>query len=86
MEQEGAVILINKSARNFVEDNRAIIKNIEEVSGSEELLVKLNPVDSDWLVRTVLGFGGGISVKEPLELANDITSRVQAIQKVYLGK
>jgi len=86
LEQEGAALLINKSARNFVEDNRAIIKNIEEVSGSEELLVKLNPVDSDWLVRTVLGFGGGISVKEPLELASDITSRVQAIQKVYLGK
>lgn len=85
-EQEGSVLLINKSGRNFVENNRAIIENIEEVSGSEELLVKLNPVDSDWLVRTVLGFGGGISVKEPLELANDITSRAQAIQKVYREK
>ena len=82
-EQQGAVLLINKSARNFVENNRAIIENIEDVSGSEELLVKLNPVDSDWLVRTVLGFGGGISVKDPLELASDITSRAQAIQKVY---
>lgn len=85
-EQEGSVLLINKRGRNFVENNRAIIENIEEVSGSEELLVKLNPVDSDWLVRTVLGFGGGISVKEPLELANDITSRAQAIQKVYREK
>lgn len=86
VEQEGAVLVINKSARNFIEDNRLIIENIAEVPRSEELLVKLTPVDSDWLVRTILGFGGGVTVKEPLELANEITARVQAIQRVYVGK
>lgn len=84
-EQEGALLLISKAARNFIEENRVIIQSAQDVIGSDEILVKLNPVDADWLVRTVLGFGGGISVKEPLKLASEIDSRAKAIQKIYGG-
>ena len=84
--QKGARLVINKSARNFIDDNRAIIESVEDAPGSEQLLVNLNPVDEDWLVRTVLGFGGGIAVKEPHALASEISSRAIAIRKVYERK
>ncbi|CAB4744515.1 unannotated protein [freshwater metagenome] len=82
-ELQGALLLVDKSSRNFIDDNRSIIDNIEDIVGSEQLLVKLNPVDEDWLVRSILGFGGGISVKEPIELISKVHSRAKAIRKVY---
>ena len=73
-------LLVSKAARNFIEDNRAIIGQIKE---GERLLVELNPIDREWLVRTILGFGGQIEVSKPKELALEVVSRAQAIKESY---
>jgi len=73
-------LLVSKSARNFIEDNRAIIGRIQE---GEQLRIELNPIDREWLVRTILGFGGQIEVSKPKELALEVLSRAQAIKESY---
>jgi proteasome accessory factor C len=73
-------LLVSKSARNFIEDNRAIIGHVEE---GERLLVELNPIDREWLVRTILGFGGQIEVSKPKELALEVVSRAREIKESY---
>ena len=73
-------LLVSKSARNFIEDNRAIIGHVEE---GERLLVELNPIDREWLVRSILGFGGQIEVSKPKELALEVVSRAREIKESY---
>ena len=73
-------LLVSKSARNFIEDNRAIIGHIQE---GEQLRIELNPIDREWLVRTILGFGGQIEVSKPKELALEVVSRARAIRESY---
>ena len=73
-------LLVSKSARNFMEDNRAIIGHVEE---GERLLIELNPIDREWLVRTILGFGGQIEVSKPKELALEVVSRAREIKESY---
>jgi proteasome accessory factor C len=73
-------LLVSKSARNFIEDNRAIIGHILE---GEQLRIELNPIDREWLVRTILGFGGQIEVSEPKELALEVVSRAREIKESY---
>lgn len=82
-EHSGVVLSVSKIARTFIEDNRSIIEETENIVGSDELIVRLNMVDVDWLVRTILGFGGEISVIEPPELARETNSRARAIQLAY---
>jgi proteasome accessory factor C len=73
-------LLVSKAARNFIEDNRAIIGQIEE---GERLRIELNPIDREWLVRTILGFGGQIEVSKPKELALEVESRAREIKESY---
>ena len=73
-------LLVSKPARNFIEDNRAIIGHIQE---GEQLRIELNPIDREWLVRTILGFGGQIEVSKPKELALEVVSRARAIKESY---
>jgi proteasome accessory factor C len=73
-------LLVSKSARNFIEDNRAIIGHILE---GEQLRIELNPIDREWLVRTILGFGGQIEVSKPKELALEVESRAREIKESY---
>ena len=73
-------LLVSKAARNFIEDNRAIIGHIQE---GEQLRIELNPIDREWLVRTILGFGGQIEVSKPKELALEVVSRARAIRESY---
>jgi proteasome accessory factor C len=73
-------LLVSKAARNFIEDNRAIIGQIEE---GERLRIELNPIDREWLVRTILGFGGQIEVSKPKELALEVVSRAREIKESY---
>ena len=73
-------LLVSKGARNFIEDNRAIIHQIED---GEQVRIELNPIDHEWLVRTILGFGGQIVVSKPKELALEVKARAQAIKESY---
>ena len=73
-------LLVSKPARNFIEDNRAIIGHIQE---GEQLRIELNPIDREWLVRTILGFGGQIEVSKPKELALEVVSRAREIKESY---
>ena len=73
-------LLVSKPARNFIEDNRAIIGHIQE---GEQLRIELNPIDREWLVRTILGFGGQIEVSKPKELAVEVVSRAREIKESY---
>jgi proteasome accessory factor C len=76
-------LLVSKSARNFIEDNRAIIGRVEVIEDGEQLLIELNPIDREWLVRTILGFGGQIEVSKPKELALEVVSRAREIKESY---
>ena len=73
-------LLVSKGARNFIEDNRAIIHQIED---GEQVRIELNPIDHEWLVRTILGFGGQIAVSKPKELDLEVVARAQAIKESY---
>jgi len=73
-------LLVSKGARNFIEDNRAIIQRIED---GEQMRIELNPIDREWLMRTILGFGGQIAVSKPKELALEVAARAQAIKESY---
>ena len=73
-------LLVSKQARQFIEENSAIIESITE---GDTLQVKLNPIDLEWLARTILGFGSGIKVISPANLAVQIEERAEAIRAVY---
>jgi len=73
-------LLVSKKARQFIEENGAIIESIVE---GDSLHVKLHPIDIEWLARTILGFGSGIEVISPTILAVQIQERAQAIRAVY---
>ena len=76
-------LLVSKAARNFIEDNRSIIGHIEVIEDGEQLRIELNPIDREWLVRTILGFGGQIEVSKPKDLALEVVSRARAIKESY---
>jgi proteasome accessory factor C len=84
-QREGSPIILKvaRAARNFIDENRSIIAKID---GEHELLVTLNALDKEWLIKTVLGYGGLIQVLEPTDLAVEIQSRARTILEVYIGK
>lgn len=78
--QSNVELLVAKSARNFVEENRAIIENIVD---GDELSVRLDSIDQEWLIRTIIGFGGQIKVVQPVALANQVRARAASIRENY---
>ena len=74
---------VAKAARNFVEENRTIVSQTEGSESEEEILVTLNPIDTEWLIRSVLGYGGLIEVVEPEALVEKIKNRARAILELY---
>jgi proteasome accessory factor C len=76
----GVELLVSKQARQFIEENSAIIDSIAD---GDCFRVKLNPIDIEWLARTILGFGSGIKVTSPRDLAVAIKQRAEAISAVY---
>jgi len=74
------ILTIDKSARNFLEDNRAIINKID---GVDEATVSLNSIDEEWLIKTVLGYGGSIRVISPEAISLKIADRAREILEIY---
>lgn len=85
-EPELVRLKVAKAARNFIEENRAIITLAEDLKGEEEIRVTLNPIDIEWLIRSVLGYGGLIQVLEPEALDEQIKNRARAILQLYAQK
>ena len=73
-------LVVSKAARHFIEENRAII---ESVVDGDVFQIKLHPIDIEWLTRTILGFGSGIQVVAPKDLAGEIRDRALAIRALY---
>lgn len=73
-------LVVSKEAPHFIEENRAIIESVED---GEVFQVMLHPIDVEWLIRTILGFGSGIQVVAPKALATDIQDRARAIRALY---
>jgi predicted DNA-binding transcriptional regulator YafY len=61
-------------------ENRAIV---EHVTDGDELVLKLVSIDQEWLIRTIIGFGGRIKVLQPVELADHVRARAAAIRENY---
>lgn len=80
------IIEIDSAARNFIEDNRAIISKIRERVGDQPLIVELSAIDSRWLIHTVLGYGGLIKVLEPAQISDEIADKAAAICASYQPK
>jgi proteasome accessory factor C len=73
-------LVVSKEARHFIEENRPIIESVED---GDVFQVRLHPIDVEWLIRTILGFGLGIQVVAPKALATDIQDRARAIRALY---
>jgi predicted DNA-binding transcriptional regulator YafY len=71
---------VSKNARQFIEENRGVIVSVEDGDMSR---VQLHPIDEEWLIRTILGFGGGIQVLAPTYLAEEVRARALAIRALY---
>ena len=71
---------VSKNSRQFIEENRGVV---ESVLDGDVLRVKLNPIDFEWLVRTILGFGSGIRVISPKDLSQSVRDRALEIKSLY---
>jgi proteasome accessory factor C len=71
---------VSKPARTFIEDNRGVIADVVD---GDVFRVRLHPIDTDWLARTILGYGSEIKVIEPRGLSDDIKNRAKAIRALY---
>lgn len=76
----GIELEVSRQARQFVEENRAIIQSIEE---GDVYRIKLNAIDTEWLIRTILGFGPGIKVIAPADLILEVRERALKIRELY---
>jgi proteasome accessory factor C len=76
----GIELEVSRQARQFVEENRAVIQSIEE---GDVYRIKLNAIDTEWLIRTILGFGSGIKVIAPADLILEVRERALKIRELY---
>jgi len=73
-------LLVSKRARQFIEENRGVISSLED---GTSFRVKLQSIDEEWLIRTIVGFGGEIEVLSPSDLAREVKIRAQEIRALY---
>jgi proteasome accessory factor C len=73
-------LLVTKGARQFIEDNRAVIASVED---GDSATVKIQAIDEEWLIRTVIGYGGNIQILTPAKLADEVKKRAQEISALY---
>jgi proteasome accessory factor C len=76
------VLVVDHAARSFVEENQNIIQSIEQNERGYSAV--LYPVDEEWLIRTIIGYGNKIRVEWPPAMAESIQVRVEAISQIYL--
>jgi len=74
-------VLISPKARFFVEAHSSIVDAV--TPHGDELLVTFTIGDHDWLLRELLALPGGLKVVEPLEFAQTLQRRLDAILDQY---
>jgi proteasome accessory factor C len=74
-EHRSAVLLLEPPARWVAEYYP--VDEVVEAAG-DRLRVRLRYADPAWLVRLVLGLGGGARLEEPVELAAEVGARARA--------
>lgn len=83
--KEGSIVLlVDQSARSFIEENRAIISKASKIG--ERWEVYLSEIEEEWLIRTALGYGKAIEVVSPLRVAEEISKRTSLILGRYKAK
>ena len=80
--EAGIKLFVSQSARSFIEENRAIVSDVR--ADENGFAVDLENIESEWLIRTILGYGGAIRVIEPEQLVGAIATRATEIYAKYL--
>lgn len=76
-----ARLRISSSAKFFYEQNISLLSLESETESS--FLASIQLRDSEWLTRTLLGYGSAIEVLSPPELVNELKKRAQATLELY---
>lgn len=80
-----AVLLVRPEAR-WIAEYYPVDAVVEDPAGDGSARVALRYADPGWLVRLVLGLGGGAQVLEPPELADAVAARAAAALAVAAGE
>ena len=70
-----------KAGKLFVEDNRRIVES-NEISG-DSCLIQLTSVNSDWILRTLIGLDATVEVLAPADLNREVQVVAQTILNGY---
>lgn len=76
-----ARLRILSSAKFFYEQNISLLAL--ESEDENFILASIQLRDSEWLTRTLLGYGSAIEVLSPPELVNELKKRAQATLELY---
>lgn len=74
-------IEISERSRGFLEENRHLLEIPEDFS--YPILTPIAVSDREWLLRTCLGHGGGVSILAPADLAAQLASRRSETLALY---
>jgi len=74
-------VLLSPKARFFIEAHSSVVDDV--IPHGDELLVTFTIGDHDWLIRELLALPGTLKVVEPLEFAQTLQRRLDAILQQY---
>ncbi|MEI6867072.1 MAG: WYL domain-containing protein [Actinomycetes bacterium] len=72
---EEPILEISHRARNFLEENAAVLTILS--TNPDFTLAQIAVLDPEWLIRSVLGLGGAVTVRSPATLRSQIHQRAQ---------
>ncbi len=75
------IIEIGERSRGFLEENRHLLEISEDFS--YPVVTPIAVSDSEWLLRTALGHGGGLNIVAPAELAAELAARRSETLALY---
>lgn len=76
-----ATLKVSHAAKYFYEQNKSLLTI--ESQDEESMIVTIQLSDSEWLTRTLMGYGAAITVLAPADLAAEVRRRAQAALELY---
>ena len=76
-----ATLKISHEAKYFYEQNKSLLTI--ESQDEDSIVVTIQLSDSEWLTRTLMGYGAAITVLAPADLAAEVRRRAQATLELY---